>query len=291
MGQCFLKEQDNLIQISKWNHDRLIGSLSDWRYAIYSEIVGLAEAVAFLHDKNRGSIAIHRDIKPANILIHEGKFKLSDFSLSQFKTCEETSTTKWLLGTPMYEPPERDTSDMLGRARDVWAPGCVFFELSLMIRFAFHDFMEELYGPEDDNIIDLCETHRLEYSGFEETKTYHITLECVLGWIDDFEFMEDGLDKTITDSGVLPVVRRMLDTAPKGRTTAKEAALKLKSACNALQQHPRYAVKYMSTKGPTVKKSSVFETSKRAKDESRALSRPAPTYEPINAFRDIYNNY
>jgi serine/threonine protein kinase len=47
------------------------------------EIVGLVEALAFIHNKGNRVFVIHRDIKPSNILIEGNTFKFADFGLSR----------------------------------------------------------------------------------------------------------------------------------------------------------------------------------------------------------------
>jgi serine/threonine protein kinase len=142
-----------------------------WRHSIRLEINGLAEALAFLHDEGNGSFAIHGDIKPSNILIHENKLKFSDFGSTRVKVGEESSKTEWLSGTRVYEPPEKELMDKFGRARDVWAFGCVLLELLVLVA----------YGHSRNPWVDRFEQERVQ-STPRRTKAYCDTSECTNTW-------------------------------------------------------------------------------------------------------------
>jgi serine/threonine protein kinase len=213
------------------------GSLADWRYAVYRETAGIADALKVLHENRNGTFIMHCDIKPANILIQKGVFKLADFGLSKLKDSEDSSKTDWYRGTALYSPPERESSTGVGRGRDVWAFGCVLLEIALMIRFAFQREVKFI-SPDVNNYIDSFELERRRHSrqhGDIETAIYHKTMVCVRWEMNRFDGMRPGLRHRITRDGLLPIIRDMLQEDPRNRCTAAEAAARLSSHYLGLQ--------------------------------------------------------
>ncbi len=96
----------------------------------------IADALASAHEKG----IVHRDLKPGNVMITpEGRVKLLDFGLA--KSLEGTATRNSIsatlaqthagtvLGTPSYMSPEQARGIALDERSDVWAFGCVLYEM------------------------------------------------------------------------------------------------------------------------------------------------------------------
>ena len=85
----------------------------------------LVSAVGYIH--NFG--ILHRDIKTLNIFMTKSKIiKLGDFGIS--KVLEETyGKAETCVGTPYYMSPELIKGEPYNQKSDVWACGCVLFEV------------------------------------------------------------------------------------------------------------------------------------------------------------------
>src|SRR5262245_61499171 len=98
--------------------------------------IQVCEAIEAAHEKN----VIHRDLKPANIkFAADGTVKLLDFGLARiFETgpIADGSSGPTLitshdavLGTAAYMSPEQARGKTVDKQADIWAFGCVLFEM------------------------------------------------------------------------------------------------------------------------------------------------------------------
>jgi tRNA A-37 threonylcarbamoyl transferase component Bud32 len=96
-----------------------------------SEALRLAEEVAEALEYAHGKGLIHRDIKPANILIVSGHACVADFGIARAIGAEEEklTVTGGLMGTPAYMSPELDASRGIDHRVDLYALGCVLYEI------------------------------------------------------------------------------------------------------------------------------------------------------------------
>ncbi|GAB2853363.1 hypothetical protein GCM10027074_20420 [Streptomyces deserti] len=75
---------------------------------------------------------VHRDIKPANLLLDaDGSVKIGDFGIARFvdDPGAALTTTGQIVGTSLYLAPERALGQPAGPASDVYALGCVLYQL------------------------------------------------------------------------------------------------------------------------------------------------------------------
>ena len=73
---------------------------------------------------------VHRDIKPANVLLAGGgQVKLLDFGIARMAAVTGLTQTGTLLGTAAYLSPEQASGQPAGPQADLYAVGCVLFEM------------------------------------------------------------------------------------------------------------------------------------------------------------------
>jgi tRNA A-37 threonylcarbamoyl transferase component Bud32/tetratricopeptide (TPR) repeat protein len=85
----------------------------------------VAEGLAFAHAHD----VVHRDLKPANIHLQTGgQVKIMDFGLARLAGSEITRTGM-VMGTPHYMSPEQVRGERADARSDVFAVGCVMYEL------------------------------------------------------------------------------------------------------------------------------------------------------------------
>ncbi|KMS74756.1 serine/threonine protein kinase [Streptomyces viridochromogenes] len=90
-----------------------------------------AQAAAGLAAAHRQGI-VHRDIKPGNLLLDaDGTLKIGDFGIARFldDPGAALTATGQIVGTSLYLAPERALGQPAGPASDVYALGCVLYQL------------------------------------------------------------------------------------------------------------------------------------------------------------------
>ena len=86
----------------------------------------ICSALAYLESRN----IIHHDLKPQNIFIYGDQIKIGDFGLSkalESKKYIETESDRG--GTLYYTAPEILTNQPYNTRSDLWALGCILYEL------------------------------------------------------------------------------------------------------------------------------------------------------------------
>ena len=94
---------------------------------------------------------IHRDLKPENIFIDENnKIKIGDFDISKIiSNNKKTKKTQKKAGTPNYIAPEIINNNIYSTKSDIYALGCIMYEL-----FTFNVYEEDKNNREKSCKID-----------------------------------------------------------------------------------------------------------------------------------------
>jgi len=82
-------------------------------------------ALKYVHDKH----ILHRDLKPANFFLSKnGSMKMGDFGIAKVLACT-IAVAKTQIGTPYYLSPELCQEKPYAWPSDIWAMGCILYEL------------------------------------------------------------------------------------------------------------------------------------------------------------------
>ncbi|KAF2116924.1 kinase-like domain-containing protein [Lophiotrema nucula] len=113
---------------------------------------------------------LHRDLKPENIFLDaDNSVKLGDFGLSKILQSHDFAST--YVGTPFYMSPEICKAEQYTLYSDIWALGCIIyemcakqppfnakthFELIQKIKIGKYDAIPSCYSPELGKVIASC---------------------------------------------------------------------------------------------------------------------------------------
>src|SRR4051794_21600083 len=122
----------------------------------------IADICAALEFSHRHGI-IHRDIKPGNVMLTQnGQVKVMDFGIARALASGATTMTQTsaVIGTAQYLSPEQARGEAVDARSDVYAAGCVLFELLVghppfvgdsPVSVAYQHVREDPRAPSDIN--------------------------------------------------------------------------------------------------------------------------------------------
>jgi NIMA (never in mitosis gene a)-related kinase len=94
----------------------------------------LCAALQHMHEDDR--VVLHRDLKPHNVLLsrpgERGAAKICDLGLACVVTSAASASLSKGKGTLTYMSPEKGRSERYGAKDDIWALGCILFELATL---------------------------------------------------------------------------------------------------------------------------------------------------------------
>jgi serine/threonine protein kinase len=97
-----------------------------------TEVMTLASDIATAVDYAHENGVLHRDIKPENVLLEAGRALMCDFGVAraiEVAGSESFSSAGLVVGTPAYMSPEQATGGEVDPRSDVYAFGCVLYEV------------------------------------------------------------------------------------------------------------------------------------------------------------------
>ncbi len=87
--------------------------------------IEVLEGLHYAHQRG----VIHRDVKPSNVrIMPDGRVKIMDFGIARLQSAEISGGGS-IMGTPTYMAPEQITEGTITAATDVFAVGCMLYEL------------------------------------------------------------------------------------------------------------------------------------------------------------------
>ena len=102
-----------------------------WKF-ISQLVLALEECHTHKNSSGITTPILHRDIKPANIFIDTtGDVKLGDFGLAR-ELSSESKFAETYVGTPYYMSPELISQLKYNKSCDIWALGCLAYELAAL---------------------------------------------------------------------------------------------------------------------------------------------------------------
>ncbi|KAJ5560352.1 G2-specific protein kinase nimA [Penicillium frequentans] len=135
-----------------------------------SNILGPPPKPTGLKGKQGSVTILHRDLKPENIFLgSDNSVKLGDFGLSKQLQSHDFAST--YVGTPFYMSPEICAAEKYTLRSDIWAVGCIMYELCAKeppfnarthiqlvqkIREGKFAPLPDFYSPELKNVIGSC---------------------------------------------------------------------------------------------------------------------------------------
>ncbi len=88
-------------------------------------VIEVLQGLAYAHGRG----VIHRDVKPSNVRVaSDGSVKIMDFGIARLQSADVTGSGA-IVGTPTYMAPEQITNGAITPATDLYAVGCLLYEL------------------------------------------------------------------------------------------------------------------------------------------------------------------
>jgi tetratricopeptide (TPR) repeat protein/tRNA A-37 threonylcarbamoyl transferase component Bud32 len=110
----------------------------------------IAAALVEAHGKG----IVHRDLKPGNIMIGKTGVKVLDFGLARSGQDETVTASHMIVGTPAYMAPEQREGKPVDARTDIYAFGCVLYEMLTAARVGMP--RRRIRPRKLENIVNRC---------------------------------------------------------------------------------------------------------------------------------------
>jgi len=117
--------------------ETLAGCLKKGPLSIQTVLLYASQIAAALSEAH-GKGIIHRDLKPGNIMIAKSGIKVLDFGLARSGRDETVTASHMIVGTPAYMAPEQREGKPADARADIYAFGCVLYEMLTGARVGPH---------------------------------------------------------------------------------------------------------------------------------------------------------
>ncbi|XP_077476262.1 serine/threonine-protein kinase Nek9 [Stigmatopora argus] len=220
----FMDKNTLLIELEYCNGGNLYDKIVQQKGKLFNEEVviwylyQIASAVVHIHKAG----ILHRDIKTLNIFLTKTDLiKLGDYGLAK-KLGSEFSMAETCVGTPYYMSPELCQGSKYNFKSDIWAMGCVLFEVLTLTRT------------------------------FDATNALNLCVKIVQGnWTMD-------VNRDVYGAGLIKLVYECLDQDPAKRPTAEQILEQPVLSCSRQELEDRVALLNSAMKRP--KLSTVTDT-------------------------------
>nr|XP_061798471.1 serine/threonine-protein kinase Nek9-like [Nerophis lumbriciformis] len=231
----FMDKNTLLIELEYCNGGNLYDKIVQQKGKLFNEEVviwylyQIASAVAHIHKAG----ILHRDIKTLNIFLTKTDLiKLGDYGLAK-KLGSEFSMAETCVGTPYYMSPELCQGAKYNFKSDIWAMGCVLFEVLTLTRT------------------------------FDATNALNLCVKIVQGnWTMD-------VNRDVYGAGLIKLVYECLDQDPAKRPTAEQILEQPVLSCSRQELEDRVALLNSAMKRPklnTVTETPVAVVTTRSRD-------------------------
>ncbi|XP_053323974.1 serine/threonine-protein kinase Nek10 [Spea bombifrons] len=173
---------------------------------IWNIFIQLCLALRYLHKEKR---IVHRDLSPNNIMLGErDKVTVTDFGLAKQK--QENSKLTSIVGTILYSCPEVVKSEPYGEKADVWAAGCILYQMATLnppfhstnmlslatkiVEAAYEPIPEGIYSQKVANTIRRCLTSDTELRP-DIVEVCALISDIMMKYIDSLSTSQLALEK------------------------------------------------------------------------------------------------